>query len=73
MGWSSKNPWLFKGATLDATPLLLLVKSFRAAPLSVTVTLPLGQGIVLIGGMVPLLKFVEQEVPEELVTFTRMM
>ena len=53
-------------------PLLLLVKSFRAAPLSVMDTLPVGQGIVLMGGMVPLLKFVEQEVPEALVTSTRM-
>ena len=49
------------------------MKSFRAALLSVIVTLPVGQGIVLIGGMVPFLKFVEQEVPEEFVTSTRMM
>ena len=49
------------------------MKSFRAAPLSVIVTLPVGQGMVLMGGMVPLLRFVEQEVPEALVTSTRMM
>jgi hypothetical protein len=58
---------------LEATPLLLLVKSLRATPLSVTETLPVGQGMVLMGGTVPLLRFVEQEVPEAFVTSTRMM
>ena len=44
-----------------------------ADPLSVTVTLPVGHGMVLMGGTVPLSKFAEHAVPAALVTPTRMM
>jgi hypothetical protein len=57
---------------LEAAPLLLMVKSLRDEPLSVTLTFPVGQGMVLMGGMVPLLTFAEHAVPEALVTSTRM-
>ena len=57
---------------MEATPVLLMVKSLSGEPLSVRETFPVGQGMALMGGMDPLFKFAEHTVPEALVTLTRM-
>ncbi len=57
----------------DETPVFEILKSLKAAPLSVMVTVPVGQGIVLIGGNGPAVRLLEQGVPAALVTSMRMM
>ena len=49
-GWSSAYPWPFKVETFDDTFVFVLRKSLRATPLSVIVRVPVGHGMVSIGG-----------------------
>ena len=58
---------------VPVTPVLVLLKSLSGVPLSVTVTVPVGQGMVEIGGMFPASELAEQGVPDALVTSMRTM
>ena len=49
IGWSSAIPWLFSLGALVAFGVPALGQSFNALPLSVTVTVPVGQGNAVTG------------------------